>query len=428
MFKQMTDIFAAAAIKILSAVDANANSHQHEIGGLVKCGFGRVLGDDPTLVRRLPTHYVWMEDDEDNYFNEEGSATWYNTRRFSPSGRSPEFRLYYDENAVSERYQQGTQLLLAYAKVGKLLMVATPPQTRAAQQVQTLFAFNTDGQAEGEIRAVSLSNQKLDLPLFSILSREYGLTLVDDGERREALIEKAFPNATRFPSTLEFSQFVQHQTESSIDVLEKPDEALVTLQQEEELFFLVLELMLVREDFKREFAPEKSLDFEKMTQSQLHSVLELAKSALNRRKSRAGSAFENHIAYILSAQGITFTAQGCIDGKHRPDFIFPGVDLYCDPDFPASFLRLLAAKTTVKERWRQVLKEGDRIPVKHLITLERSISESSIEEMNSSDIRLIVPEPYRQTYPEAQQRKIMPFADFLEEVLELQKKSVYFKH
>ena len=48
--------------------------------------------------------------------------------------------------------------------------------------------------------------------------------------------------------------------------------------------------------------------------------------------------------------------------------------------------------------------------------------------MNSSDIRLIVPEPYRQTYPEAQQRKIMPFADFLEEVLELQKKSVYFKH
>ncbi len=70
MFKQMTDIFAAAAIKILSAVDANANSHQHEIGGLVKCGFGRVLGDDPTLVRRLPTHYVWMEDDEDNYFND----------------------------------------------------------------------------------------------------------------------------------------------------------------------------------------------------------------------------------------------------------------------------------------------------------------------------------------------------------------------
>lgn len=35
---------------------------------------------------------------------------------------------------------------------------------------------------------------------------------------------------------------------------------------------------------------------------------------------------------------------------------------------------MLGAKTTIKERWRQVLEEANRIERKHLITLEPAVS------------------------------------------------------
>ncbi|WP_422528344.1 hypothetical protein [Serratia fonticola] len=54
MDSRLRDIFQIAAGKHLSAVDADfSRSHQHEIDGLVKDGFGEVLGHRFTVTSRL---------------------------------------------------------------------------------------------------------------------------------------------------------------------------------------------------------------------------------------------------------------------------------------------------------------------------------------------------------------------------------------
>jgi hypothetical protein len=52
---------------------------------------------------------------------------------------------------------------------------------------------------------------------------------------------------------------------------------------------------------------------------------------------------------------------------------------------------MLAAKTTCKDRWRQILNEADRIPAKHLLTLQEGVSEGQFREMNDAGVRLVVP-------------------------------------
>lgn len=49
--------------------------------------------------------------------------------------------------------------------------------------------------------------------------------------------------------------------------------------------------------------------------------------------------------------------------------------------FPANKLVFLGAKTTCKDRWRQVLNEADRIETKYLFTLQQGISKNQLREM-----------------------------------------------
>lgn len=62
--------------------------------------------------------------------------------------------------------------------------------------------------------------------------------------------------------------------------------------------------------------------------------------------------------------GTDFVHRPVIEGGKRPDFLFPTQVAYEDPAFPANRLRMLAAKTTCKDRWRQVLNEANRITTK----------------------------------------------------------------
>ena len=64
---------------------------------------------------------------------------------------------------------------------------------------------------------------------------------------------------------------------------------------------------------------------------------------------------------------------------------------------------MLGAKTTIKERWRQVLDEADRIEDKHLITLEAAVSEDYTRAMAKDRLNLVVPRPLFDTYTIAQQ-------------------------
>ena len=81
----------------------------------------------------------------------------------------------------------------------------------------------------------------------------------------------------------------------------------------------------------------------------------MANQVLNRRKSRAGKSLEHHLSAIFDANGLQYSSQAQTEGRKRPDFIFPSERAYHDPLFPDGRIITLAAKTTCKDRWRQIL-------------------------------------------------------------------------
>lgn len=151
--------------------------------------------------------------------------------------------------------------------------------------------------------------------------------------------------------------------------------------------------------------------------------IDLANTVLNRRKSRAGKSLEHHLAAIFDENSIKYTAQGITEGKKKPDFIFPSVEAYHDTLFSVEKLCTLAAKTTCKDRWRQVLTEADRLRDrnKYLCTLQQGISATQLDEMQSEKVVLVVPKPYISTYPKEYQKDIWTVADFVAYVKGLEK-------
>ncbi|GGK07452.1 type II restriction endonuclease [Parabacteroides faecis] len=79
----------------------------------------------------------------------------------------------------------------------------------------------------------------------------------------------------------------------------------------------------------------------------------------------------------------------------KPDFIFPGSKEYHNLLFSNDKLILLGAKTTYKDKWRQIINEADRIPIK---TLQQGISRNQLAEMKKSKVTLVVPQPYLKSF------------------------------
>lgn len=152
----------------------------------------------------------------------------------------------------------------------------------------------------------------------------------------------------------------------------------------------------------------------------IDEFIKVANTLLNRRKSRAGKSLEHHLAALFSGNGIAFESQVITEGKKKPDFIFPSGAAYHDPDFIVSKLTFLAAKTTCKDRWRQILNEADRLrdETKFLCTLQRGISSKQMEEMDTEKVRLVVPKPYINEYPEEWREQIWSISRFIEYIKE----------
>jgi len=98
--------------------------------------------------------------------------------------------------------------------------------------------------------------------------------------------------------------------------------------------------------------------------------------------------------------------------------LFPGEAEYADLAFAPEKLRMLAVKTTCKDRWRQVLAEADRIPLKHLLTLEPSISRAQTDEMKSQLLQLVVPAGIHESYHAEQREWLMAVRDFVDLIKE----------
>jgi hypothetical protein len=206
-----------------------------------------------------------------------------------------------------------------------------------------------------------------------------------------------------FPKGVDFSAY-SASTLGKLDWEGDPDGCLVACYNREELLFRVFERHLLERSLAKYTSPIMDVD----------GILRTTMSAFQRRKSRAGTAFENQLAMLFDGRHIRYSAQAYTEGKSKPDFVFPSIDDYHDPTFPKTRLTMLGAKTTIKERWRQVLEEADKIEEKHLVTLEPAVSEDYTRAMKKDNLRLVVPRPIFSTYTSNQQQWLMSVKDFCE--------------
>ena len=189
-----------------------------------------------------------------------------------------------------------------------------------------------------------------------------------------------------------------------------PDKAIIEWTDEEYKLFRALEQArygrLVQDGF-----------------TTVDDFVSLANRVLNRRKSRAGKSLEHHLAAIFDENQVSYTAQAVTEGNKRPDFVFPSELAYHDFTFPTHKLTTLAAKTTCKDRWRQILNEADRLRDrrKYLCTLQQGISAAQMDEMDAERVILVVPHAYIGTYPKDRQNRIWTIGKFVTYVKELER-------
>jgi hypothetical protein len=404
---RISDYFEGVAAKYLKSVDADPDSsNQHEIGGLVKAGFQQYLGaPEKSEEFRFNAKQVYFTDNALAPDICEGTVTWYDCRRNKPL-RRPEFRLYYNSNAVTDLFQAGDFFLVAKMRDGSLLMVCTPPGSTIESQLKLLFGLHDVKKSfvRGEMDAVELL-----LPLRLMLE-DLGLEVskpdIDDGVWLGRMI--SLFGGKVFPKTSEFSSYARNSLEKSVDPLRFPDQTLVDWMDHEEKLFRIYERHIVQQRLCIGFGEDGG---------DVDEFISFSLSVQNRRKSRVGHAFEGHLDFILKVHGLRFE-QGrgkgfTTENNSKPDFMFPGFSEYRDPDFPAVHLFMLGAKTTCKDRWRQVLSEAHRIQEKHLITLEAAISEGQTNEMKASGLQLVVPRSMHSTYSKSQADWLIGLSDFI---------------
>ena len=151
--------------------------------------------------------------------------------------------------------------------------------------------------------------------------------------------------------------------------------------------------------------------------------MRMANQVLNRRKARAGKSLEHHLTAIFDANNLSYSAQAKTEGNKRPDFIFPSGSAYHDLSFPTDKIITLAAKTTCKDRWRQILNEADRLKgrTKYLCTLQPGISSQQIDEMQAERVQLIVPREYISAYPQEKRSSTWTLKKLIAYIIEQEK-------
>jgi hypothetical protein len=227
-------------------------------------------------------------------------------------------------------------------------------------------------------------------------------------ETEEECIEKRFRKfaeaITAFPTGAIFSEATRQALLECIKDFEKflADETLMRCVDAEYRLFRLVERQLCMAEITRLF---KDVD----------DFIGTAATIMNRRKSRAGRSFENHVEYVLTRAKIPHQMRPDIDGK--PDVIIPSVEAYNDTKYPVNKLVMLGLKTTCKDRWPQVLKEAMRVPQKHILTLQQGIAPSQLNEMHGNKVQLIVPKKIHHQYPTKDvAMKLLTVEDFINNI------------
>lgn len=391
----LSEFFKGIAIKKLSNVEVNAAvSNQHEFNGAD--GLRRILGEPEDKII-FSTTCIYLNDGNDEPICDNITMTWYDSRRNSTS-RSSEWRLYYKPNEVSRLSAVGDTLVICRNQDDSLLMIIAEKDSTIERQILWLFGI---GESAGPVFTVksTLETEQDRLQFASrIILEKIGINIQEENENLLDTMLNLFGG--KLPTTSVFSEFSRN-TLGDISSLDNPDQALLQWMNQEEILFRTLEKHLIADRLERGFDGD------------VDNFIQFSLSTINRRKSRAGSAFENHIEHIFKEHNIGYSRTPMVENRKKPDFILPGISFYNDSSFPIDLLTMLGVKTTSKDRWRQVCTEADKIQNKHLLTLEPSISKNQTDEMKSAFVKLVIPEEIKNTYTDEQKAEILNLKDFL---------------
>ena len=277
--------------------------------------------------------------------------------------------------------------------VGDLLIIA-----KHTEEDYSGFVLSSDDDIDGFLDFFNLSpkstNQLIDINGY-----------IAPNIKLSHLFDDFISNYESFPDTKQMATgarfcYNKAYSISSSTTKEKPDMVLLKWIDTEYKLFRCMEQKLYSEIISTPF-------------NSLESFIKTANEVLNRRKSRAGKSLENHLSCIFSINNLIFEEQAETENNKKPDFLFPNSRCYKEIHFPSDNLIVLGAKTTCKDRWRQVLSEADKIEEKHLFTLQQGISRNQLKEMHDSKLRLVVPSGYIHSFPKEYQSSIWSLSKFI---------------
>jgi hypothetical protein len=390
----LSEFFTGVAIKTLSAVEADeTRSHQHEYNAnraMVKI-FGKT-----EVKQHFDALYVYLSDSDDEPVVSKGSLTWYDSR-VNKRPRS-EHRFYFPTNQVTMIAAEADLLVIAQRPDKSVLVVIAQGGSTIANQVQWLFSVHLEHQGFSVREELETEQDRVQFASAFILE-QLGIEPDNPVEAENYLDTMLARFDGKLPATNIFSAYAR-ETAPEFDPVIDPDAALLGWMEREEILFRTMEKHLLGDRLQKGFADD------------VDGFLAFSLAVQNRRKSRSGHALENHLQVIFNLNKIRYERGATTEGKAKPDFLFPGSTEYKDATYDASLLTMLGAKTTCKDRWRQVLAEAKRIDHKHLLTLETAISVAQTDQMQEHHLQLVIPRGLHITFTSEQQRTLLSLADF----------------
>lgn len=406
----MGDYLGKVASKRLSHVDIDPKrSNQHEFGdkgGVIRS----LLGDRDRKAsdgNGIPTTIMYLDDDEDPLVADI-ETTWYDARRNQPH-RSPEWRLYYKDCPPIRRACPMDLMCVGMLTDGRLLILLTRHDSSMEAEIRWLLGIDDTNQSRFTLHDVT--GKQIDALSARILEA-LGLEVkVGDDDLLQVMIDKW---GYRFPSNADFALFAQQSLPDVDPAFDDPDDVVMAYYDRNYYLFRLFEHAIIQ----HEYAEEPFVDSMGVIDVDLFTTFYTR--VRNRRMSRAGASLELHVSRIFDARGIRYVAQAHTEGSRRPDFLFPSQAAYDDPSYPSWCLRMLAAKTSLKDRFRQVADEANRIRDKHLLTITPGdVTHGKLDQMRELHLHLVMPHTVMCTYDDMVQAETMRFSDFLADVSSL---------
>jgi len=306
----LSEYFEGVAIKRLSAVEADTTrSNQHEYNATK--AMLAFLGQ-PSGRTRLPTRFIYLDDQSDEPIIEDAFLTLYDSRENQPN-RTAEYRFYFPTTPVSEKASEGDLLLIAKRRDGGLLVVIAANGSSAVTRIEWLFGFTEDDSLKFSVKSEFESERdRISFAATTILE-SIGVEVEQREESYLEIMLTRFGGA--FPKTTDFSAYAR-ETFAEVDPRDNPDAALMAWMEREEALFRTLERHLIGERLAQGFNGDQIEDF-----------IQFSLSVQNRRKSRAGLALENHMEVILTSFGIRYKRTAITENRSKPEvsphFLWP---------------------------------------------------------------------------------------------------------